>query len=103
VQYGQTLSGIAWFYGVPLADLAQVNQVSMDYFVIAGQGLFIPIAPPQTGPNLYEAMPGDTLVNIAYQCGLTPAVLASANNLEPGALLAPGQLLMIPPWRQVYP
>ena len=42
VQYGDTLSGIAWYYGISIQELAMVNGVSSDYFVIAGQGLFIP-------------------------------------------------------------
>jgi LysM repeat protein len=103
VQYGQTLSGIAAFYGVPLPVLAEVNGVSTSYFVIAGQGLFIPVSQVGPGPNIYEAQPGDTLNLIAYQCGLPTGVLAAANNLDPGATLTPGQPLIIPLWRQVYP
>jgi LysM repeat protein len=103
VQRGQTLSGIAAFYGVPLPILADVNAVSMGYFVIAGQGLFIPVSEVQYGPNVYEVQPSDTLGSVAYQCGMSPGILATVNNLEPGANLTPGQMLMIPPWRQVYP
>jgi len=103
VQRGQTLSGLAWYYGVPVDVLAAVNGVSMDYFVVAGQGLFIPMTQYAQGPNVYEALPGETLYGVAWQCGLTPDVLASANNLDPGAVLMPGQQLVIPRWRDVYP
>lgn len=99
VQYGQTLSGIAAYYGVPLSVLAEVNGVSTSYFVIAGQGLFIPISQIGAGPNIYEAQPGDTLNLIAYHCGLPTGVLAAANNLDPGANLMPGQQLIIPLWQ----
>jgi LysM repeat protein len=103
VQPGQTLSGIAAAYGVPWPVLAEVNAVSTGYFVIAGQGLFIPISQVQYGPNVYEVQPGDTLRSVAGQCGLTANILATVNNLSPGAGLSPGQMLVIPPRRQVYP
>ncbi len=103
VQYGQTLSGIAAYYGLPLRILAEVNGVSMNYYVIAGQGLFIPVSQVGPGPNVYEAQPGDTLNFIAYHCGLPTRTLAAANNLDPGATLMPGQQLIIPLWRQVFP
>ncbi len=103
VQRGQTLSGIAAAYGVPWPTLAEVNGVGPGYFVIAGQGLFIPTSEVQYGPNVYEVQPGDTLSSVAGQCGLTANILATVNNLGPGVGLSPGQLLVIPPWRQVYP
>ncbi|MBN1220614.1 MAG: LysM peptidoglycan-binding domain-containing protein [Anaerolineae bacterium] len=96
VQYGDTLSGIAWYYGIPLYDLAAVNGVSPDYFVIAGQGLFIPMSEITDGPNAYQAQAGDTLAIIAYQCGLTITALAQANDLEPNAAVSPGQTIIIP-------
>lgn len=98
VQYGDTLSGIAWRFGVPLQDLALVNGVSMEYFVIAGQGLFIPLSEIEPGPNLYQVQPGDTLNGIAFHCGLAVTTLAQANGMTPDESLTPGQMIMIPPW-----
>jgi LysM repeat protein len=98
VRPGNTLTGIAGYFGVPLLALAEVNGVSPGYFVIAGQGLFIPTGEIQPGPNLYEVQPGDTLDSIAFQCGLSTATLANANGLTPGQSLTPGQLLGIPLW-----
>ena len=103
VQPGQTLSGIAAFYGVSWQILAEVNEVSMGYFVIAGQGLFIPTGEILPGSNVYEVQPGDTLDSVAYECGFTRTVLANANNLGPNDSLSPGQHLVIPVWRAVYP
>lgn len=96
VQYGDTLTGIAWYYGISVTDLATVNGVSPDYYVLAGQGLFIPMGPITNGPNTYQAQAGDTLYGLAYQCGLTPAALAEANNLDVNATLSPGQVVIIP-------
>ncbi|MCK6629761.1 MAG: PKD domain-containing protein [Anaerolineae bacterium] len=98
VQPGNTLTGIAGYFGVPLLDLAEVNGVGPEYYVIAGQGLFIPNGQIQAGPNVYEVQSGDTLNSIAFQCGLSAATLASANGLSTGQSLTPGQLLGIPLW-----
>ena len=99
MQYGDTLSGIAWQFGVPWADLAAVNQVPMGYFVIAGQGLFIPTETLGQGPNVYQVVPGDTMYGVAYDCGLSISTLAQANGLSPTDSLSPGQTLIIPLWR----
>jgi len=103
VRYGQTLSGIAAFYGVPWRVLAEVNGVPMEYFVVVDQGLFIPMSELQPGPNVYEALPGDTLNSVAFDCGLSRQVLVDVNDLDINANLTPGQQLVIPRWRDVYP
>lgn len=98
VQYGNTLSGIARYFGVYWPDLAMVNGVSPEYYVIEGQGLFIPTEPIQPGPNLYQVEGGDTLYSIAYQCGLPADKLAWANGMNPNQALTPGEMVVIPPW-----
>jgi LysM repeat protein len=98
VQYGDTMTGIAQRFGVALRDLAFVNGVNMNYFVIAGQGLFVPTGEITAGPNVYEVQAGDTLNGVAYQCGLTTVSLASTNGLNLNDGLTPGQVIMIPPW-----
>jgi LysM repeat protein len=96
VQYGNTLSGIAQYYGIPLQDLAAVNGVSPDYLVVTGEGLFIPSGEIINGPNAYPVQAGDTLNSIAYQCGLTTTALAEANDLDQNTELSPGQIVIIP-------
>lgn len=98
VQYGNTLSGIAGYFGVPWPDLAMVNGVSPEYYVIEGQGLFIPTEPIRPGPNLYQVEGGDTMYSIAYQCGLPVGKLAHANGANPDQPLTPGDLVVIPLW-----
>jgi LysM repeat protein len=71
----------------------------MNYFVIAGQGLFVPTGEiTDEGPNVYEVQSGDTMNSVAFQCGLTSASLASANGLGLDDSLTPGRMLLIPPW-----
>lgn len=103
VQVGQTLSGLAWNYGVTTRDLADVNGVDTEYLVVAGQGLFIPTGEINGGPNTYEVQYGETIYDVAYQCGLTVATLAATNGLDANTDLSPGQTLIIPPWNQVSP
>jgi LysM repeat protein len=98
VQPGNTLTGIANYFGVSLPVLAEVNGVSPAYYVVSGQGLFIPTGEVQPGANIYEVQEGDTLDSIAFQCGLSTAKLAAANGLTPGQNLTPGQFLGIPLW-----
>jgi LysM repeat protein len=103
VQAGETLYGLAWNYDLTVRDLADVNGVDTEYLVVAGQGLFIPIGEINGGLNIYEVQYGETLYDVAYQCGLTVSTLATTNGLEANADLFPGQNLIIPPWSQVNP
>lgn len=98
VQPGNTLSGIAGNFGISVRDLAFVNGVSPDYYVIAGQGLFIPVQQINPrGPNIYPAQQGETLQSIANQCGVPVQELAHINGIAPDAPLGSGQLVRIPP------
>jgi LysM repeat protein len=98
IQPGNTLSGIATQFGVPLHDLAYVNGVSPQYYVIAGQGLFVPVrAINPNGPNIYQAQPGDTMYSIAGMCGIPVGELARVNGINPDSALSAGQIISIPP------
>jgi len=50
-------------------------------------------APPMT----YQVNPGDTLISIAEFFGVSPAVIAAANQLANADQLTAGQVLVIPP------
>lgn len=96
VQPGNTLTGIAWAFGVPLLDLARVNNVWPEYYVRAGESLFVPTGEIVDGPNAYQVEQGDTIYSVAWQCGLSAGYLAQVNNLDIDATLTPGQFLIIP-------
>ena len=83
-------------FGLPLPDLARVNNVTTEYFVLAGQGLFIPSGTIKPGPNGYQAQAGDTLNSIAAQCGVTVSHLAQVNGLSYDAALTAGQVVIVP-------
>jgi LysM repeat protein len=99
VQWGDTLYGIAGRFGVFWLDLARVNNVNPGYYVIAGQGLFVPTGEITQPPNLYEVQEGDTLNSIAYQCGLSVMALSQANGMAADDTPTPGYMMVIPPWR----
>lgn len=116
VQYGQTLSHIAAYYGVNVHTLAQINAIYNWNHVYAGQRLCIPGGyqppkpyppkpqPPQPEPPkpqppaqcTYIVQYGDTLAKIAYWYGTTVHTLVYLNNLYNVNQLYVGQVLIVP-------
>jgi LysM repeat protein/Tol biopolymer transport system component len=126
VQWGDTLSGIAWQYQTTPNALMQANQLYSD-FIYQGQRLCVPPGGaawgspgpgpepgpgpgPQPGPGpgpapgpqpapqhtYYTVRPGDTLLGIAWHFGVSQAALMRANNLSNPNFLYVGQRLVIP-------
>ncbi len=118
VQYGQTLSHIAAYYGVNAYTLAQVNAIYNWNHVYAGQRLCIPGGyapkpqhpkpqppkpqhpkpqPPQPQPTqcTYTVNYGDTLAKIAFWYGTTVQQLVYLNNLYNVNQLYVGQVLYV--------
>ena len=83
--------------GVPAARPAAQTQPA----VAAGSAALqapqpAPTAVPQDKLRRYVVQPGDSLQTIAAQAGLSPATLASVNQLDDPDLLQPGSELEIP-------
>ncbi|MBL8046739.1 MAG: LysM peptidoglycan-binding domain-containing protein [Anaerolineales bacterium] len=105
VQPGDTLAKIAEKFGVRLADLLRVNNLTLDSQIFAGQILLIPPRPPTAtrppltvppGYTTYTVKQGDQLLLIARQFRITVPALRTANNLSTDTIY-PGQVLLIPP------
>lgn len=99
---GDTLSGIAYLYGVTIEAIADANDIEDPNLIFPGQVLEIPglgtrdePAPPG-GAGQYTVQEGDTLGNIALAHGVSVAELQLANGLEDADLIYPGQLLVLP-------
>lgn len=116
VWQGETLSGIAARYRVPVALLKLINGLHSDHIYV-GQCLRIPRiglppmfvtpVPDEAAPSspeassdiscgsTYRVRRGDTLTIIARRCGTTVTDLQRANNLS-GSFIWVGQLLTVP-------
>jgi len=100
VAAGETLFAIAQKYGVPLDQLAQVNQITNPNALRVGQRLLIPTGGQQTpatdAQRLHIVQPGETLTAIAARYGVSPQAIMAANALQNPNRIVSGQRLIIP-------
>jgi membrane-bound lytic murein transglycosylase D len=108
---GETIGSVAERYGVSTQALLKANDISNPRRVAAGQPLVIPGQRPQTSGRTYAAAPsgktrtasfthrvrsGETIGSISARYGLTPTVVARANQIRNVNRLRVGQILQIP-------
>lgn len=101
VTYGQTLSGIAAWYGISAHSLAHANDITNYNHIYSGQSLCVPgwsapPPPPPSGGVWHWVTYGDTLSNIAWRYGTTIWAIMSANNLTSANRILVGTKLWIP-------
>ena len=116
VQRGDTLSGIARQFRTQVGVLQQVNAIKGSR-IIAGESLLIPRAYNSTSPlpapnapvyssannetvvpeapTRYQVRSGDSLWRIATRYRIKVADIAQWNQLDPGDVLKPGQVLLL--------
>lgn len=106
VMPGETLSDIAFRYGVSVSDLVQMNNMANSNMVFAGQSICLPggasyapqmvayAAPP--GVFHHRVVPGDTVFGIASRYGVDYRDLIRANQLGNAAIIVTDQVLVIP-------
>jgi spore germination protein len=92
VQSGQSLYQLSQTYGIPVATIAEANEISPSNTLVVGQTLVIPIV-----GSYYWVQPGDTLTSIARTHGTTAQRLAEVNQISISGTLTPGTRLYIPP------
>jgi LysM repeat protein len=109
VQRGDTLSGIARWFGVSTQQLAAVNNIYNPSHIYVGQRLCIPSGgghpypPPQPPPpppagscgQYYTVQRGNTLSGIARWCGTTAHNLMYLNGISNPNYIYVGQVLRI--------
>lgn len=98
IQWGDTLSSIAWQNGVTTQSLASANNLFGET-IFAGQQLCIPqssAAPASASTRKYTVKAGDTVTNIAYRYGVSQWSIVQANNLSDAGFIFVGQILDIP-------
>ncbi len=100
VAAGDTLSGLAKRFGVPLRDLLEANNLEEDDILRVGQVLVIPTGTVTPAPTenlaVYEVQAGDTLSEIAARFGVPIGDIMKANDIKDPELLQIGQVLRIP-------
>jgi N-acetylmuramoyl-L-alanine amidase len=93
---GETLSGLAARYRVPLGDLARANGLSTRARLLKGQHLVIPTDGAPAPPREHRVGRGETLSGLAARYRVPLGDLARANGLSTRTRLLKGQRLVIP-------
>ena len=91
VQYGETLSSIAYQYGTNYQTLAALNGLTNPNLIYPGQILKVN---GSVVSNIYTVQYGDNLSSIAAKLGTTYQTLAALNGLANPNLIYPGQTLI---------
>lgn len=104
ISYGETLSRIAFAYGVPIQAILDANpQVTDPNLIYYGTYIFIPhsINPPYTYPPYgcrvdHIVKSGETVFSIGREYDVSPYDIAYANYLYNWNYIYAGQYLCIP-------
>ncbi|MET1202902.1 LysM peptidoglycan-binding domain-containing protein [Enterococcus faecalis] len=90
VQYGETLSSIAYQYGTDYQTVAALNGLANPNLIYPGQVLKVN---GSVVSNVYTVQYGDNLSSIAARLGTTYQALAALNGLTNPNYIYPGQTL----------
>jgi LysM repeat protein len=106
VRYGDTLSGIAYRFGVSFSAIVRANGIANPNCIYAGQRLLIPCDAPYDPHHekpydphhgaYYVVRRGDTLAKIAWRFGVGIWAIVRANNIANPNVIYVGQRLYIP-------
>ena len=101
VRYGDTLSGIAYRYGVTTSAIMRANGIVNAHRIYRGQrliipGPYVPSPTPAPGGTYYVVRWGDTLAKIAMRFRVSTWSVAAANNIANPNVIYPGQRFWIP-------
>jgi LysM repeat protein len=108
VQPGENLYRIALSYGLTVDALMAANGLAAPDHIVVGQTLIIPVhwaaavpaasatRPAASGSRLHVVQPGESLLQIARQYGITLDTLITTNAIANPSLITVGQVLVIP-------
>jgi membrane-bound lytic murein transglycosylase D len=108
VEPGNTLMGIAYKYGVPIATIEKYNGLNNYSMLKVGEKITIPGTNSKTtnyaygrgnayaNNTVYTVEPGNTLMGIAYKYGVPIATIEKYNGLNNYSMLKVGEKITIP-------
>ncbi len=94
VKQGDTLWGIAQYFGADVDDIARINSIAFPDRIYPDQIIQIP-SDNLAAPKYYVVRPGDTLWNISGRYKITLDEILDKNNLADPNVLYPGQILRL--------
>jgi membrane-bound lytic murein transglycosylase D len=108
IKPGDTLYGLSRHYGIHARDIVALNKIRNPRSLGVGRNLILPLRPghdpvvavasenhDSNRENIYKVRNGDNLWRISRRFDVTPSQLRSWNNMQPGEILHPGQVLQI--------
>ena len=116
VMMGDTLSSIAWNFGISSQELMRLNNLYDENFIFVGQQLCVPGAGsyqprpagypnygPQPAAYYHTVATGETLSSICDSYGVDQWNVMQANRLNNASFIWAGQQLVIPGYRPAPP
>lgn len=95
VRKGNTLFGIANFFGTTVEKILSVNNIADPNMIYVGQTITVPVDTDTANGFVYITRPGDTLWSIAQRFGTTVDEIAKKNGMCNPNMLYPGTRLYI--------
>ncbi len=115
VQPGDSLTAIAARAGISVAELATINGIDPNAYLLSGTALQLsgsmgssgsapaqfvstsgpPVTSARSASGSYVVQPGDSLTAIAARAGISVAELAAINGIDPNAYLLSGTALQL--------
>jgi len=101
IHLGDSLAGLAAVYKTTEVDIASTNWLISTENMVVGKPIIImsktgSADPEQLFGTAHVVKPGDTLLTVAAQYGLSPSTVFASNDLTYPTYLFPGQRLRIP-------
>lgn len=97
VSAGQTLSGIAARYGIPIGQIVAANGITGERIYVGQQLRLLPAAGTVPTPGgTYTVRSGDTLSSIAQRFGTTVRAIQAASGISDPNLVVIGKTLKVP-------
>lgn len=95
VRKGNTLFGIANFFGTTVDKILAVNSIKDPSMIYVGQEILVPVDTENRENFIYVTRPGDTLWLIAQRFNTTVESLAKKNGMCNPNMIYPGTRIII--------